>query len=275
MSESNTPRLSAIIIAKNEEAMISNCIETLRWCDEIIVVDDRSTDRTAELAERAGAIVLEHKGKSFASCRNLGKEAATGAWLLYVDADERVTPALKREILKAIQHPGSSVAFKVPRRNIHYGAWLQFGGWGQDAVVRLFEASHLEEWQGEVHEHATVQGQVGLLSEPFIHLTHRSIRDGLEKSMHWTAIEAELLFRSGHKKIGMIQLLSIPVRSFLQRLILQRAFKDGAPGWIEAMVQAMNRFLVYAQLWELQQTPPLAEQYAKYEQDITKIWNRH
>lgn len=273
--ESSKLRISAIIIAKNEEKMISNCIDTLRWCDEIIVVDDHSSDNTAGLAEHAEAIVIENTGKTFASARNLGKDAANGDWLLYVDADERATPALQREILKKIQDGGHIVAYEIPRRNIHYGSWLQHGGWGDDAVVRLFKKTSLQTWKGEVHESAEVDGEVGRLSEQLIHLTHRSIKEGLEKSIHWTAIEAQLLYQSGHKPIGMLRLLSIPVRSFLMSILKKRSFKDGAPGWIESMVQAMNRFLVYAQLWELQQKPSLPEQYAKYEQDIAKLWQRH
>lgn len=271
---SESSRISAIIIAKNEEMMIANCIDTLRWCDEIIVIDDHSSDRTPELAQQAGAIVLKNEGKTFASARNTGKDAANGQWLFYVDADERVTPALMRAIRSVLHDQESAVAYQIPRRNIHYGSWLQYGGWGTDAVVRLFRKSALKAWRGDIHEHAEIAGTEKRLSEELIHLTHRSVKDGLEKSIHWTAIEARLLFESGHKPIGMFRLLSIPIRSFFYRMIRLRAFKDGAPGWIEAMVQAMNRFLVYAQLWELQQKPTIPEQYAKYEQDIAKLWQR-
>lgn len=274
MNGSESSRISAVIIVKNEEMMIANCIDTLRWCDEIIIVDDHSSDRTPELAEQAGAIVVKNTGKTFASARNTGREVANGQWLLYVDADERATPALMRAVRSVVQDPAAAEAYQIPRRNIHYGSWLQFGGWGSDAVVRLFRRSALKTWRGDIHEHAEITGAERRLSEELIHLTHRSVRDGLEKSIHWTAIEARLLFAAGHKPIGMVRLLSIPIRSFLKSMIKMQAFKDGAPGWIEAMVQAMNRFLVYAQLWELQQKPTLPEQYAKYEQDIAKLWQR-
>ncbi|HZZ98711.1 MAG TPA: glycosyltransferase family 2 protein [Candidatus Saccharimonadia bacterium] len=263
--------ISAIIIAQNEEQMIANCIETLRWCDEVIVVDDQSRDNTALAAEHAGAKVFTTRQSGFTWLRNLGKKHATGEWVLYIDADERVTPKLRDRILEAMGKPGFS-AYSLKRNDIHYGRWMEFGDWGNDRVVRLFKKDQLKTWAGEVHEHAEVNGHTGEIDEPLVHLTHRNMLDGLKKSMTWTDIEAQLLFQAGHRKIGPLTLVKVTLQEFLRRAILKRGFKDGAEGWIESMVQAMNRFLVYERLWELQRKPSLEESYAQIEKEILRQW---
>ena len=264
-------KVSAIVIAKNEEKMIANCLDSLSWCDEVIVVDNGSTDSTAELAKRQGATVEVMKQAGFAELRNKGLEKAIGEWVLYVDADERVTPRLKQEILRSIKNVSIS-AYAIPRNNIHYGKWLQYGGWGKDLVIRLFRKSQLSKWVGEVHEHAEYGGETGAIVESLVHLTHRNMKDGLEKTIQWTRIEAELLFTSNHPKMSTLRFIKVGCTELFKRLILQKAWKDGTEGVIEALVQAMNRFIVYEQLWELQRKPSLDETYTKIEKEIHRLW---
>lgn len=265
--------ISAIILAKNEEAMIANCIASLSFVDQIIVVDSHSTDNTREIAKREGAIVIETKEESFAGRRNEALPAATGDWLLYIDADERITPRLAQEISEVIQFT-SNAAFSLKRNNIHFGKWMEHGGWEKDSIVRLFKHSQLQKWEGIVHEHAIVDGNVGELKEPLVHLTHRSLKDGLQKSIIWTDMEASLLYQANVPKVTVFTLVRKTMMEFLRRLIFKKGFKDGMEGWIESMQQAANRYFVYERLWEMQQKPSLDEKYERLEQEIMKLWKR-
>jgi glycosyltransferase involved in cell wall biosynthesis len=268
-----TPTISAIVIAKNEEAMIANCLDTLRWCDEVVVVNNDSSDATVGIAHRQGARVITTSG-TFAELRNEALKRSKTDWVLYVDADERVTPALAQEIKKVIDQP-EHVAYAVNRTNVLYGQHLQHGGWGEDWVVRLFERTKLKTWAGEVHEHAEVDGSEGKLSEKLVHFTHRDIISGLIKTAHWTPIEASLLAASSKTpKVTLGLILRKTLMELVRRLITKQGYKDGLTGWIEALVQAMNRMLVYMQVWELQQKPSLPEKYQQYERSIVELWKR-
>jgi len=272
-STSNSNQVTAIVVARDEEKMIANCLETLRWCQAIIVLDTGSTDHTAEIAERLGATVKKSKGTNFPEWRNEAAQGIETEWLLYIDADERVTPALAKAIQGRMLRPDYD-AYKILRNNIHYGKWLQFGGWGKDSLLRLVRTTRLKGWVGQVHEHAEIVGRIGEIEEPLVHLTHRSLFEGLRKSIEWTDIEARLFLKAGHPKIGPLRLMKVVLFDFANRMIFQRAWKDGAEGVIEAMIQSMNRFLVYVRLWELQQKPSLPERYDRIEQEIEKQWKK-
>lgn len=262
--------ISAIVLAKNEESMIEGCLKTLRWVNEVIVVDDHSTDKTVSISEKYGASVINGKG-DFAFNRNLGKSTAKGDWLFYIDADERVSKSLASEIKKILKSPKCS-AYSINRFNYQIGKRLVSGGWGDDRVIRLFKKSALFKWAGRIHEHADVKGETGELEEPLYHLTHRSVLEGLAKSIRWTNIEAEQLYKSGHTKITPLRLIKIVMSELVSRLLTKHGFHDGDEGWIEAMIQAMNRFIVYTRLWELQQSPTLEEKYSKIDEEIEKEW---
>ena len=266
-------KISAVVITKNEEKMIANCINTLRRCDEIIVVDNGSKDLTVDIAEREGAVVETLQDGSFAELRNRGAELVQFDWILYIDADERVTPHLKHEISRVVRAQTFD-AYMIPRRNIHYGAWMQFGGWQDDTVVRLFRKSALQKWEGSIHEHAEVIGSTGLLHEAVVHLTHRSFMEGMQKTMAWTSLEASLMFDAHHPKMKSWRFFRIFFGALFYRYIWKKGWKDGVRGCIESFTQAMNRFIVYEQLWELQQEPTLEKEYEKIDDDIERLWEK-
>lgn len=253
--------------------MIANCLATLSFADEVVVVDSGSDDNTISIASREGAKVVEVTGGSFKDWRNAGKEAVQTDWILYIDSDERVTPKLAREIEHTIQFTSNS-AYALRRHNIHFGRWLEHGGWEQDNLVRLFKRPNLQKWEGDVHEHAVFEGILGELKEPLVHLTHRNIRDGLVKSYTWTGIEAELLYSAHTKPVRPFTLVRKFLMEFFRRLVFKRGYKDGMEGWIEAFQQAINRFFVYERLWELQQKPTLEERYDAIEKEIAKLWKK-
>lgn len=272
-STGSNKTISVIIIAKNEENMIANAISSVPFAAEVIVVDSGSTDNTVDIAKREGAKVVEARGGNFAEWRNHGLSRSQGDWILYLDADERVTPKLAQEIQDTIRFT-SNTSFALPRHNIHFGKWMQYGGWQNDLLVRLFLRSALKKWEGEVHESAVTIGETGTLKEPLVHLTHRNLADGLKKSVVWTDIEARLLLEAHTPRVTPLTLVRKTSMEFLRRLIFKKGYKDGMEGWVESMQQAMNRFFVYERLWELQQHPNLEERYDRFEKEILKMWKK-
>lgn len=265
--------ITAIILTKNSAAMIEGCIQTLSWCNEILVIDDSSSDDTASKAEDLGARVVEFSHPSFARKRNEALKHAQGDWLIYIDIDERVTPTFAKEVLVKIETE-TAVALSCDRENIAYGHLFKHGGWGNDLVTRIFKKETLEGWQGEIHETPVFKGEVIKLHSPLIHLTHRSTEDNLRKSADWTKIEAELLYKAGEKPVTLLTIMRKLWLEFFRRAILKRGFKDGLAGLIEALVQGINRAIVYIQVWELQQKPSLPERYQQQEAAIKGLWEQ-
>lgn len=265
--------ITAIIIAKNEAAMISNCIDSLRWCSHILVIDNGSTDETAALAENAGARVISHKSNDFSQVRNVALKYVKTDWLLYIDADERITPRLYQEIAVNIETNEADV-LKFPRQNICYGKPFKHGGWQHDSVTRCFKRTALQEWKGAVHESPVFEGKVKMLHTQLIHLTHRSTQDNLRKTAEWTIKEAQLLAAVNQDKITLFTIVRKGVMEFIRRAIIQQGYKDGMPGLVEALAQGMDRAMVYIQVWELTQVPSIEERYQQKELEIAGQWKQ-
>jgi len=250
-------KLSAVIIAKNEEELIGDCLKSVKWADEIVLVDSGSTDRTPAIAKRHKAKVINvpTDKMKFSYWRNKGLEKAKGQWILYIDADERVTPKLREEILKAISKPQSTkkfTAFEIPRRNFYLGQEMRFGGAWPDYVKRLFLKKALKGWRGELHERPLFEGSLGRLKNPLIHLTHRDLSSMLEKTRRWSRIEAELLAKAHHPPVVWWRIGKVMLAEFWYRGIKLQGLRDGVVGLIEVVFQMFSRFVTYARLWEIQ-----------------------
>lgn len=267
------PNITAVIITKNEELMLANCIETLRWCKEILVIDSDSSDQTPEIAERLGAKVVSTHAQSFAERRNVALDHVKTDWLFYIDADERVAPQLAKEILVQIETTAAG-ALEIHRQNMMYGKFFLNGGWGNEFVQRIFRKQTLAGWKGDIHESPIYEGEIVRLHSSLFHLTHRNTIDGLFKTATWTPLEAKLLFDANIPPVTGVVLLRKTVMEFIRRAFLWSGRKDGIEGYIEAGIQAMNRFLVYVQVWELQQQPSLTEKYHEKEMDFMKMWKK-
>ncbi len=261
----NQARLSVIVIARNEEVDLPDCLESVKWADEIIVIDNGSIDKTSSIAEKSGAKVFKYDREAsqgyFSEIRNFAALKARGDWLLYIDADERVTKLLQEEVKKIILgHPerpegagGSGyVAFAIPRKNILLGREMKHGGWWPDYVLRLIKKDALEGYEGRLHEQPKIRGEVGKLTNPLTHITHKNLTEMVDKTNQWSEIEATLLFESGHPKMNILRFISAGFREFWQRAIREKGFLDGQVGWIEIMYQVYSRLITYAKLWEMQ-----------------------
>jgi glycosyltransferase involved in cell wall biosynthesis len=273
MIESSRPSITAVIVAHNEAEMIVNCIDTLRWCDEVLVIDTASTDDTAQLAEKVGARVVGFASPSMAKVRNEAIKRVKTDWVVYVDADERVTPTLAKE-MSVMLETTTATAFTLRRQNIHYGKTFHHGGWQNDLVTRAFKKETFQEWFGDIHESPQFAGEALQLKSPLLHLTHRNTVDGLKKSIAWTPIEARLLYEANVPPVKLRTILRKGVMEFLRRGVFKQGRRDGMEGWIEALVQGINRTLVYIQVWELQRKPTLVDTYRSIEEKVAELWRR-
>jgi len=247
-------KLSVIVIAKNEEQMIGDCLKSVRQlADEIILVDSGSTDKMVDIAREYGAkiINLPSEKLEFAKWRNAGLKEAKGSWVFYLDADERVTPDLQEEIQFAIEKK-EYIAYQIPRRNFYLGKEMHYGGAWPDYVKRLFLKEKLKKWVGELHEDPVFEGEMGRLKNPIVHITHRDLSSMVEKTCQWSKIEAELLYKAGHPPVTWWRILRIMLTEFWLRGVRLQGWRDGTVGWIEIIFQMFSRFVTYGRLWELQ-----------------------
>ena len=249
----NKIELSAVIIARNEEEKIKDCLESIKWADEIILVDNGSTDKTKDIAAGYKAKIINFKNGSYSDLRNKGLSEARGEWILYIDADERTDETLRKEIISEIRNPRSKyVSFAIPRRNIILGRVMKHGGWWPDYVKRLFRSEKLNKWTGELHEEPQFEGDMGYLKSALIHVKENNLSEMMEKTNRWSEIEANLMYKAGHPKMNAVRFASAMFREFWLRMIKNCGFLDGSEGIIFSLYQVWSKFISYAKLWEIQ-----------------------
>jgi len=244
-------KLSVIIITKNNSNTIINCLNSVKKADEIILVDDFSTDKTVNLAKKYTDKIYQHRLTTFASQRFWASQKANGDWLLFLDADEKITPNGWQEIKARIKQK-LHTAYRFQRLNHFYGKKIKHGGYWPDYQIRLFKRTALKGIKGATHEQYLFSGSLGTLCEPVMHFPDRSVKLGLYKSMIWTPKEAVALFKAGHPPITWWRLLKVMLSEFFFRYITKQGFRDGYIGFVESLTQAINKFFIYQQVWELQ-----------------------
>ncbi|PKL52486.1 MAG: glycosyltransferase family 2 protein [Nitrospira bacterium HGW-Nitrospira-1] len=266
--------LSVAIITKNEEERLPDCLKSVSFADDIVVVDSGSADRTLEIAKGFGCRVFMEEWKGYAKQKQTAVDYAEKNWVLILDADERVTLELKKEIIEKIalnselqaqnfQNPpspsfvkggrGGAAGFYVPRKNFFLGRWIKHGGWWPDYTVRLFrkDASYVEE--REVHEKVIVKGPVGCLKNPLEHYTYRTISDFIKKMENYSTLSAkEILSKNPQpSSVSLVfKMLVSPVFTFLKMLLIKQGFRDGIRGFMLAILYSFYTFLKYAKAWE-------------------------
>jgi len=244
--------LTSIVITKNEEQMIEDCLLSLKFCDEILVVDTGNTDKTNEIAKNCKAKIVSSSGKDYAKFRNDGLAAAKGDWVLYIDADERVTPLLRNEIKYKTKLEAAS-AYAIPRQNIYLGKEMCYGGWSNDYVIRLFQKNKLKKWVHPLHEEPEYEGALEKLENKIVHMSHRDLISMLNKTLEFTSFESRLRLAANHPSIVAWRIVRIMCSEFWLRFIKLSAWRDGVEGIIDGMFQVFNSFVIYARLWEMQQ----------------------
>lgn len=241
-------KISAVILTKNSEGLIDECLKSVSFAQEIIVLDEYSTDKTKEKASKHKNTKVFDAPKDFSKKRNLGLKKAKHEWILYVDVDERVTPELEKEILKI----SDDCSYAIPRKNIIFKKEFKHTGQYPDYVKRLFKKENLIKWTGELHEEPVFKGKLKHLKSPLIHKNHNSLEDMVLKTNEWSQIEAELMYKAKHPKMNVFRFFSAMFREFFLRMIKQMAFLDGVEGIIYAIYQVFSRSISYAKLWEMQ-----------------------
>ncbi|MFI5346395.1 MAG: glycosyltransferase family 2 protein [Elusimicrobiota bacterium] len=247
-----TPSLSAILIAKDEEADLPGCLDALKGLatEIVVVVSDDTTDRTEDLARAAGAKVLRRKFDDYAGQRQASLDAATGDWCLWIDPDERMSPALSEEIRSVLATGPAVNAFDVPFEVRFLGRTLLWGGLGSESHVRLFRRSKARFIGGALHEGIDVEGSQGTLNGPIVHEPYKNIPDYLGKLDRYTSLAARKRFEAG-RRITPFHHLILPWE-FFARAVLKLGFLDGGPGLVWAGLSAFHSWLKYVKLGEMQ-----------------------
>lgn len=241
--------ITAVILTKNEEKDIADCLETLGWCDEVIVLDDNSSDKTVEIARGMKARVISNSlDGNFSSQRNYGLEKAKGEWALFVDADERVSKKLSDEILSAIKKNHFN-GFFIQRADYLWGRKLLHGETGNIQLLRLGRKGS-GEWIGKVHEVWEIEGQVGTLKNEMSHYPHQTVEKFLKELNSYTDIRARELFEKG-EKTNIFFIIFYTKGKFFLNYIIKLGFLDGVPGLLHAMLMSFHSFLVRSKLWLL------------------------
>jgi glycosyltransferase involved in cell wall biosynthesis len=238
-------KLTATIITYNEERNIARAMESLRCCDEIVVVDSGSSDRTAEIAEKLGARVIESPWGGYARQKNYAAERASHDWILSIDADEALSEALEGEIWHIRKNGPEYDGYTMPRLAQYLGKWILHSGWYPDRKVRLYDRRKAK-WVGEfVHESVAVDGRVGHLQSDLLHFTCDSLSEHLKTMDRYTTLAAEQLVAQG-KRVGVRSLAFDPVWTFVRTLVFQRGYADGVEGLTIAWMAALYNFVKYA-----------------------------
>ncbi len=245
--------ISAVVLTKNEEKNIAECLAGLSWCDEVIVIDDNSTDKTQEIARKMNAQVFAHSlNNDFSQQRNFGLEKAKGEWVLFVDADERVSSALWYEIMAHTNDPVNKHAgFYLKRTDVLWGKELRHGEIGTIKLLRLAKKD-AGSWHGKVHEAWKIKGNTLVLNKPLLHYPHNTVETFLKEINFYTDLRAEELYK---KKIKVFwwSIILYPKAKFLLNYILRRGYKDGLQGLVFALMMSFHSFLVRGKLWMLWQ----------------------
>ena len=249
--------LSAIVIARNEEAAIAACLDSLAWCQEIIVVDSGSEDRTRELAAARGARVIDHDWEGYGRQKNFAVRQAANDWVLCIDADEVVGPALRASIEKTLADPAFR-AYEMARCNRFMGVWLRHGEGYPDWILRLFDRRTAQWSDDPVHEGVVTDERVGRLDGDLLHESAETLHSYLEKQNLYTTLQAQALYRN-RVHASTARLVLSPLVRFLKFYLLRGGFLDGVPGLVHVSVGCFNSFMKNAKLaalWRSRAMPP-------------------
>lgn len=245
-------KISAVISAYNAQDTIKQTLESLKWVDEIIFVDNSSTDKTVEIAKKFTKKIFTRPNNQMLNVnKNFGFTKATGDWILCLDSDEEVSKELKDEVQTVLK--SSTVdGYNIPRKNIIFGKWIQNSIWWPDYQLRLFRRGKGKYAEEHVHEKIAVQGEIGKLENPIIHQNYTSVSQWIHKmDTIYTDNEAKQFIKSG-KEITWVDAIRFPANDFLKTFFAEKGYKDGLHGLVLSLLQAFYSEIVFAKIWEKQ-----------------------
>lgn len=250
-------KLSVTVITRNEAADIGQALASVAWADEIVVVDAQSTDDTVAIARRATDRVVVREWPGYIAQKNHAAALASHDWILSLDADERVTPALAEEIRQLIAGGPDAAAYRIPRVTWHLGRWVRATDWYPDYQTRLYDR-RAARWTGKyVHEAVAADGRTGQLRGELQHYAYRDIADHLETIDRYTTLAARQMHEAG-RRAGVFDVTVHPPLAFLRNYLARGGVREGLPGFIISALNSYYVFLKFAKLWELQHRDVLA-----------------
>lgn len=247
--------ISVVVIARNEERRISNCLGSVQWSDDLVVVlDPATTDNTRGVAEKLGAKVTEKAWMGFGAQKQFAVSLAKNDWILSLDSDEEAGPGLSAEIQSKFPELDPKVAYKIPRKSFHLGRWIGHGGWSPDYQVRLFNRRYSDWDQATIHEKVQAESYQ-VLEHPILHYLFEDLAEQIDTNNRYSGLLAEKDFQAG-KRFSVLRLVFKPWIKFLEVYFLKMGFRDGLPGFIIAVGAGYSIFLRHSKLWELQKRRP-------------------
>ncbi|MDI6892748.1 MAG: glycosyltransferase family 2 protein [Actinomycetota bacterium] len=245
------PKLSAVVITKDEKENIGDCLSTLDWVDEIVIVDSHSSDGTVEICRKfTDKVFSPADGGGYPQAKNYGIERASGEWILSLDADERVTPELKEEIEDKLMSEVAFDGYYIPRKNFLGDRWVRYGDQYPDYQLRLFRKDRGRFESRRVHERVQMNGKVGYLDNPLLHYTYKDLSDFLRRIDRYTTLEAQEMVSEG-TRFRLYRLLLSPIKQFFRVYFFKRGYKEGSLGLILGAFAAYYAFLKHVKLWEI------------------------
>ena len=245
-------RLSVVMIAKNAADLLPDCLASVAWADEIVLLDSGSVDNTVEIARATGVnVFIDTDWQGYGIQRQRAQSFATGDYVLMIDTDERITPELQQAIQTVLMSPKPGVVYSIARRNYFLGRFMRHSGWYPDRVMRLYERDRYQYNANLVHEALDChQAQVMMLSGDLLHLTCRDFASFQRKQLNYATAWAQERHQRG-KKASLTGIFAHTIGAFLKTLLLRGGVLDGKQGWLLAVVNAQYTFNKYTELWAL------------------------
>lgn len=263
-------KLTVTVITRNEAANIGPALESVAWADEIIVVDSHSADDTVEIARRYATRVEVRDWAGYSAQKNFAAALANNDWILSLDADERVTPALASEIRDLLQRGPDALGYRISRVTWYLGRWLYSTDWYPDYQLRLYDRRQGRWNARRVHESFELQGRPGTLRHHLEHYAYRDVSDHVTSIDHYTTLAAEQWMEEG-RRTNVLELIVHPPMAFLRNYVVRTGFRDGVAGFLVSALNSYYVFMKLVKLWELQNKvgvhggSPLAHRRAKFD----------
>lgn len=244
--------LSAVISAYNEEKKIEDCLKSVSFADEIILVNNSSTDRTAEIAKKYTSKIFKRANNPMLNVnKNFGFSKATGDWILNLDADERVSEELQKEIKQVLKTSKDVNGYWIPRKNIIFGKWIEYTGWYPDHQLRLFRKNKGKFGEKHIHEMIKLNGKDGYLNNNLTHYNYENIIQFLHKMEIYVESESKNLIENGYE-LQVKDVINLPLKEFMSRFFAREGYKDGLHGLVLSFLMSFYYLCIFVSIWEKQ-----------------------